>query len=686
MNKTIKPARPTIAKPSFLGRLRSDVAGNTLMLVAGAILPLTAMIGAGVDMSRLYLVKSKLQQACDAGALATRKKMSGSATLSSDAQTLGSTFFANNFPTGIFGTGSPTFTTALDADGQITANAGVRVPQTIMTVFGNSFTDLTVRCDAKLEVANTDVMFVLDVTGSMADCPDGTKCAGGAGSKIVLLREAVIKFYETLENASAETSQLRFGFVPYSTTVNVGDIISASSVVDTHTYQTAIANMTTKTFLATYGTPTKKDIEEIYQSGKSISQEDCTKYGLNQSFSGASNIGPYSFTGGINPVIRSGGPPPANSNTRRYNNDATDGVDRGYSGAADTSGTYQSCRRRYTDAPATYTTGFTLTDYTYKPLPFSVSGFKTGSTVTLSRSGPARNAGYPSDFALNGYSTVSKSYDLKELATLTTARSTNIDTRWNKCIEERNTVATEEVAFTGPTDKYNPDNMLDMQIDKVATDNASKWRPMWQEMSRLRDGTAEEIRGDLPDAYNLGSPCPAPAAKLATLTKAEVQTYVDKLIPTGNTYHDVGMAWGARLISQTGMFSSENMVGANGKPIDRNIVFMTDGQLCPNTSVYTSQGIERVLRRVIGTTGDPSISNCEGIATIRHNKRFLALCEAAKSGLNIKVFTVAFGTGKTTELTSCADVDQDYVADEGPALVQAFQDIAARIASLRLSK
>jgi hypothetical protein len=146
------------------------------------------------------------------------------------------------------------------------------------------------------------------------------------------------------------------------------------------------------------------------------------------------------------------------------------------------------------------------------------------------------------------------------------------------------------------------------------------------------------------------------------------------------------MAWGARLISPTGMFASENTVGANGKPIDRNIVFMTDGELCPNTSVYTSQGIERVLRRVIGASGDPSISSCSGTATIRHNKRFLALCEAVKGGLNVKIFTVAFGTGKTAELTSCADVDQDYVADEGPALIQAFQDIAARIASLRLSK
>ncbi len=677
------------AKPelSFLGRLRSDVAGNTLMLVAGAILPLTAMIGAGVDMSRTYLVKSRLQQACDAGALATRKKMGGSSTLSADAQTLGSTFFANNFPTGTFGTGTPTFTTALDADGQITANAAVRVPQTIMTVFGNTFTDLTVRCDAKLEVANTDVMFVLDVTGSMADCPDGSKCGGGAGSKIASLRTAVVKFYETLENASAETSQLRFGFIPYSTTVNVGDLLPASSIVDTHSYQSVVANMTTQVFLATYGTPTTKDKLEVFSSGASIRQEDCAKYGVNQNFSGTDNNGKnYSFTGGLNPIFRTSARPPSATSTRRYNNNPTDGNDRGYSGAPDTSGTFQSCRRYYTDAPATYTTGFALKDYTYKPLSQSVSGFKTGSTITLAKTGPMFNAGYPSDLALNGYSPVSKSYDLRELATLSTARTANVDTKWNKCIEERDTLATGSVEFTGPTDTYNPAGMRDLQIDQAAVDNATKWRPMWRQISRLRNGTAEETRTDLPDENNVGAPCPAAAAKLATLSKAEVQTYVDKLIPTGNTYHDVGMIWGARLISPTGMFSSENTVGANGKPIARNIVFMTDGQLCPNTSVYTFQGIEQIVRRVIGASGDASISGCSGTATDRHNKRFLAICEAVKKGMDIKVFTVAFGTGKTTELTSCADVDQDFLADDEDELVDAFQSIAAKIASLRLSK
>ena len=56
-----------------------DQAGNTMVMTAAAILPLLAMIGGAVDASRIYLVQSRLQSACDAGALASRRAMAGGA-------------------------------------------------------------------------------------------------------------------------------------------------------------------------------------------------------------------------------------------------------------------------------------------------------------------------------------------------------------------------------------------------------------------------------------------------------------------------------------------------------------------------------------------------------------------------------------------------------------------------------
>ena len=59
----------------FLARLTADNRGNTTAIMAAALIPLLAMIGSGLDMSRAYLVKSKLQAACDASSLAARRAM-----------------------------------------------------------------------------------------------------------------------------------------------------------------------------------------------------------------------------------------------------------------------------------------------------------------------------------------------------------------------------------------------------------------------------------------------------------------------------------------------------------------------------------------------------------------------------------------------------------------------------------
>src|SRR3546814_5727577 len=52
--------------------------------------------------------------------------------------------------------------------------------------------------------------------------------------------------------------------------------------------------------------------------------------------------------------------------------------------------------------------------------------------------------------------------------------------------------------------------------------------------------------------------------------------YVDTLTPNGRTYHDIGLIWGARLISPTGLFASENATTARGGEIQRHVIFMTD--------------------------------------------------------------------------------------------------------------
>ena len=100
MAKTIAPK---FAALTFLARLRRNVKGNTLVIVAFAIMPLLAMVGSGLDMSRAYVARDRLQQACDAGSLAARRLLAGP-TLTSDVETEARNYFNFNFPSGAFDT------------------------------------------------------------------------------------------------------------------------------------------------------------------------------------------------------------------------------------------------------------------------------------------------------------------------------------------------------------------------------------------------------------------------------------------------------------------------------------------------------------------------------------------------------------------------------------------------------
>ncbi|HTM95589.1 MAG TPA: Tad domain-containing protein, partial [Croceibacterium sp.] len=220
----------------FFARLARDRAGNTLAIVAASIMPLLAMVGGGVDMGRSYLSQSRLQQACDAGVLAARKALGTEAAVTHDiperAAELGQRFFNINFRDGSYGTRDRDFTMILEENYAITGEAAVTVPTTIMRIFGKEEVPIKVACQAQINFSNTDVMMVLDVTGSMAQTNPGDSVR-----KIDALRDTVRGFQAQLAAAAQAGTRIRYGFVPYSTNVNVGGLLEDDWVVDRWTYQ-----------------------------------------------------------------------------------------------------------------------------------------------------------------------------------------------------------------------------------------------------------------------------------------------------------------------------------------------------------------------------------------------------------------------------------------------------------------
>jgi Flp pilus assembly protein TadG len=671
----------------FLGRLARDKAGNTLALIAAFALPLCALAGAAVDTTRLYVVKVRLQQACDAGVLAGRKVMTVTSGTALDDTTKPGTpawsaadaFFKNNFTEGWMGTTGRTFTASRLPDGQVTGRASVTAPMAIMGMFGASASTLTVTCTARLDIGDSDIMFVLDVTGSMAcvtrsgcsetltwDRADGTKgyyIKELPNSKISSLRAAVKQFRTTLETNKPAAAHIRYGFVPYSSSVNVGALIMAKSkdyIVDNAAYP----SRELATNLSTATLPTNDNTANYSVKRGQYNQGDV-------------NYGPDDTVSSTKVTLSTNKKEECLKKQTRKDLNGND-----YPiGSWPTSGTL---RRAY---PVWLSNSCSLHTWTIKPLwrykqvNQNVSLFKT-------------------------------SYGKGVAGVADPTKITGAKTKWQGCIEERG--PTPRVPSTTSTTYDSDDLPADLDPDLVPTSDATRWRPLWPNVVYYRQGPAEatdsngatsgssdvtstdphvnytnllekDTDGSLANDQQLYG-CSAPAQGLAVMDAAKFDSYLGTATSGdfrafGRTYHDVGMIWGLRLISPDGLWKSDTTAWPGNNPPNRYIVFMTDGNLEPEQHSYYLYG----LNKVASGAAAAGTSNTT-LATI-HNARFQAVCRAAKDK-NITVFVVAFDVGNTVppSLQDCSTPGYAYAATDSTTLENAFKTIALQIARLRISE
>lgn len=697
--------RSTIIKNEthgVLGRLLADQSGNVIAIMAAALIPLVGIVGGGVDMSRAYMTKARLQAACDAGSLAGRRAMTN-LTYPTAAKDKADKMFGFNFKSSDYDATNVTFTTSVDSKGKVSGTATAKIPTTLMKIFGKQNFELSTTCNADFQVPNIDTVLVLDVTGSMADCPDDSSCGGNASSKIAGLKTAVRSFYDTLETAglSNPSTQLRYGFVPYSQTTNGKDMFVQSplahqlpltQLVDSSSYQSRVAEFTTlvSSGTAVAGTVTSTDV--YFRSGipnattnTPISNYDCGQYSDNiavQVDAGPSQ-GVYTPDPIGTPLYRANSssawsttiPTSGNYQQIDFSRNWTLSPDFSATSVGDNASTFKTCARieKITD----YTRGaaeFGFTKWIYKPVTYDVSSYKAGTALNYVRY-VDQNATVP----------ISGTYTPVQLRAMADqSKFTQDSTTWNGCLEERSTVA--DATFS-PI----PSSAKDLDYLNLGTNDATKWRPILRGLGYIRNAPAqqEQLSSNLKDTNgNLIFPtnvnqvngtCPAATMRnLLEISSTDINTFISTLAPGGNTYHDIGMAWGLRLISPNGMFASRNGLASNGGQISRNIIFMTDGSLLPNSGTYSSYGYERVDQRISGGNNTPDLIT-------RHARRFQALCDAARSQ-GIAVWTIAFGTDNPSNLVACADPGRAYVATNTAALTLQFQEIAKSIADLRLTQ
>jgi Flp pilus assembly protein TadG len=654
---------------AFLTRLRHDIGGNTLAIVAAALVPLTAMIGSGIDMSRAYMAKTRMQSACDAAALAGRRVMQND-TLNATVTNEATRFFRYNFPIGLYQTASFNPVVTRPSAGTVRVTASTTIPTAIMRIFGFTSLPIDVTCDASLSYVNTDVMLVLDTTGSMDEDVNGNSTWNSADKKITGLRNAVMALYDELAPVQTQLQnaglRLRYGIVPYSSTVNVGHLIAAVNpdyIVDSAEYQSRVARYEQLTYV---GDPETTTGSQTYPS--SISQSNCDRYGRNVSFTGFT---PSATTGG--------GPAPSPSWTRSYSNNESAGTDWGWSGAGDTAGDNRSCRRHFTQIDTSYETRYRWSQTILRPEMVDVSSFKLGGAIQLADTGDTLSE-WDGNVTNDGYVATPGTYDAHELATATTGGNhiTSSSHSWNGCIIERETVST----INASSGYAIPTGALDLNINLIPDpdDDETRWRPFFPQATwRRAAGTATASTGTQISTQDVGFwACPTEARRLQAFNRGEMQSYVTQLQPVGGTYHDIGLIWGARMISNGGIFADSPDV-FNGMPVARHLVFMTDGQLAPNCNSYTAYGIEQNDERITDS------SSCSGQYE-RHLQRFRMMCNAIK-GMNVSVWVIAFGTTLSADMASCAsNANQASTASSQTALIQRFREIGSNIGALRLTQ
>lgn len=654
-------------------------------IMAMSLFPLAGLVGGALDMSRLYLVKTRLQQACDAGSLAGRRIMgAGQWTANSNAaNTAAVQFFDNNFANNAYGTRNRTRSFS-EASGRVTGTASVVVPMTLMRIFGEPSKTVTVNCDAEMRLPNTDVMFVLDVTGSMNET-----IPGDTSRKMDTLKFAVKCFYETVARLDTDADctpgvagptggtgsqvQIRFGFVPYATNVNVGHLLPASYFANDWTYQSRVANYTTAQDIETL-TSDSTDWEVFPVS---MDQDDCEdRWSVNSQFTN-------DFNGQTWTPNPSGNPSETGTNPRIRKNYGSG--QWSYSGADDTSGTYRTCRRSVRTRTYTTERRYGFTNWTYRPEEVHVQDFVAGTTAFSTS-----NTG--------SFPTSRSGLDVRQLAIEPGGQGiTTQDWTWDGCVEERQTV---RQATYSPI----PSGAYDLNIDDAPSGTSgTHWGPTLPRGVYLRkDSSGNRQLADRTTTDNLTRAssstdyysCPVESRKLQSwATAAPFQTYVNSLTPTVNTYHDIGLIWGARLMSPTGIFRSENEFTPQGGEIERHMIFMTDGQTCTGRENYQAYGMAWWDRRQTDTGTAPT-DGCDdedsdgGTLSQQVNNRFSAVCQAVKNK-NITLWVVYFGStdaDTVARMTACATPGRFFLATNSALLVSTFRNIADQISQLRLTR
>ncbi|RMF00719.1 MAG: VWA domain-containing protein, partial [Alphaproteobacteria bacterium] len=199
-------------------RFVDDRRGSVLLLFSLSLVAILAFTGGAIDFGNAHRMRSKLQNALDAAALAAGREFDrgGSKTA---AQEVALRVFQANM--GANARSQSITLNIADSGGVITASAQTSVETFFLGILGMEALPVGATSQVTLAGGKMEVVLVLDNSGSMG------------GARLRALKRAAKQLTQTLFGANPKHDAVRIGVVPFAASVNVGPANANASWMDT---------------------------------------------------------------------------------------------------------------------------------------------------------------------------------------------------------------------------------------------------------------------------------------------------------------------------------------------------------------------------------------------------------------------------------------------------------------------
>jgi len=213
----------------FFSRILRDTRGISAVMLTMSLIPTIGVIGIATDVSRAYIIKTRLRAALDAAALA-----GGRSFFDADRGVQIKKYFDANFPSGFYGS-TVTGPYELDAAGNhlpaghvygqndtvLRLSADVNIPTIFMKLFSVNTMNVGGDSEVTRETSLLDVVLAVDMSGSMLRTTSGSWASNVADRRIELAKTAAKDLVDILFGNDAENALLNIGLVPWSGKVNI---------------------------------------------------------------------------------------------------------------------------------------------------------------------------------------------------------------------------------------------------------------------------------------------------------------------------------------------------------------------------------------------------------------------------------------------------------------------------------